>query len=439
MRGVLLKIAVVVLLAYVSVAANAGDDSFPARSSEGFQYPRPTGKHQVGTSYLFLEDSTRLDSFSDAQGDYRWISVRVWYPASPPSGATSAPYGYDEFNRSMVENGIFNPAYLDEVALQPSASFRDVPFVSQEAPWPILIYSSSGVITANVFLCEELASQGYVVFAVGHPYWCEFYFDAEGELFYFDKSNKHYTAMWAEEDAKTTKETKERITRATDADTKLALYKELNEIMPTEVSDLVLWQEDIDFLIDKLIELNKSDGFYRGRLDTERIGIMGYSKGGALAGQICATSDRVRAGVNFDGFMFGGVVENDLAKPFMIFGQIVSWCQECPSINLPFFKRAGADAYLVEIADANHATFTDLPLLKKYILPVGILSSLDGTKSTSIIRSYVLALFDTYVKGVPRASILDEVPSSFEAVKFMRRTPGSRRPAPRPETIGNDP
>jgi predicted dienelactone hydrolase len=415
-------IVTVILLGYVCFAAASGDDHSHAMSGEGFKYPRPTGEYQVGTSYLFLEDSARLDTISDAQGDYRWISVKVWYPASPPSGATPAQYGNDDFNRSMVEKGIFDRAYLEEIALRPSASFRDVPVASQGAPWPILIYSSSGVITANVFLFEELASHGYVVLAVGHPYWCEFYFDAEGELFYLDKGNKHYTAMWAEEDAKITKDTKERITRATDAETKLALYKELNQIMPTEVADLALWQEDIDFLIDRLIELNSSEGLYRGRLDTERIGIMGYSKGGALAGQVCATSDRIRAGVNFDGFMFGGVVDNTIAKPFMIFGQIVSWCQECPSINLPFFERARADAYLVEIADANHATFTDLPLMKKYILPEGILSSLDGTKSASIIKSYVLAFFDTYVRALPRASILNEVPSPFDEVKFIKRT-----------------
>ncbi|UCG51248.1 MAG: PD40 domain-containing protein [Candidatus Latescibacterota bacterium] len=416
------KIVKVLLFGTVYATLTAGGDSFHVRAGEGFDYPRPSGKFKIGTSYLFLEDSTRLDTFSDASGDYRWISIRVWYPASPRSGVTPVPYGNDEFNRSMVEKGIFDPAFLGEVALRPSASFKDVPLASQGAPWPILIYSSSGVITANVFLCEELASHGYVVLAVGHPYWCEFYFDAEGELFYFDKSNRHYTAMWEEEEAKPTKDTKERITRATDGEKKLALYKKLNQIMPTEVSDLVLWQEDIDFLIDRLIELNSREGIYRGRLDTERIGIMGYSKGGALAGQVCATSDRVRAGVNFDGFMFGGVVDNDLAKPFMIFGQIVSWCQECPSINLPFFQRAEADAYLVEIADANHATFTDLPLMREYILPEGILSSLDGTKSALIIRSYVLAFFDTYVKGLSRAPLLDEMPSPFEEVKFMKRT-----------------
>lgn len=419
-----MKLIIVVPIIFYTLVHNlfgADINSSSARAGEGFDYPRPTGKFQVGTSYLFLEDSTRLDTFSDAPQDHRWISIRVWHPANPPSGATPAPYGYDEFDRSMVEKGIFDPAYLDEIALRPSASFKDVPITTRGAPWPILVYSSSGVITANVFLCEELASHGYVVLAVGHPYWCEFYFDADGTLFYFDKSNKHYTAMWEEEDSKSTKDTKERITRAADGEMKLTLYKELNRIMPTEVADLVLWQQDIEFLIDSLIELNRSDGLYQGRLDTQRIGIMGYSKGGALAAQVCATSDRVRAGANFDGFMFGGVVDNDLAKPFMIFGQVVSWCQECPSINLPFFQRSRDDAYLVEIADANHATFTDLPLMRKYILPEGIISPLDGTTSASIVKSYVLAFFDTYVRGLPRASILDELPSPYEEVRFMKR------------------
>jgi hypothetical protein len=394
----------------------------PMRVHEGFDYPYPKGRFQVGTRYLFLEDSTRPDKCSDAPDDHRWISVMAFYPAAPRRGAKPVPYGDDEFNRSMVKGGFLDSTYINEVALQPSASFQDAPFESSGAPWPILIFSSSGVMTANVFLCEELASQGYVVLVVGHPYWCEFYFDEEGDLFYFDKTNKYYTAMWEEEDATLTKETKERITRATDGTEKFAVYKELNDIMPTEVADLALWQEDIDFLIDKLIELNRDEGPYRDRLDTERIGIMGYSKGGALAGQVCATSDRVLAGANFDGFMFGGVVDNDLSKPFMIFGQIVSWCQDCPSINLPFFQRARTDAYLVEIADANHATFTDLPLLRRYILPDGILSPLDGKKSATIIKTYLLAFFDTYVRGYARSPILDETPSQFEEVKFTVRT-----------------
>lgn len=53
-----------------------------------------------------------------------------------------------------------------------------------------------------------------------------------------------------------------------------------------------------------------------------------------------------------------------------------------------------------------------------------ILSPLDGRKSASIIRSYLPAFFDTYVKGQRRSPILDEIPSRFDEVKFMARTQG---------------
>jgi hypothetical protein len=427
MRRIVLQTALVAVLGSLCLAAEVVENAAAAETARGFDYPRPTGRFQVGTAYLLLEDPTRPDAFSDAPDDHRWISVRVWYPADPPSGAKAMPYADDEFTRSMVEAGFFDASILAEVATKPSASFLDAPFVAKGAPWPVLIYSSSGVMTANVFLSEELASHGYVVFAVGHPYWCEFYFDGEGELFYLDKSNSHYTAMWEEEGSARTIETKERITRSTDAEEKLTLFGKLNRLMPTEVADLALWQGDIDFLIDRLVELNKSEGPYRGRLDTDRIGIMGYSKGGALAGQVCATSDRVRAGVNLGGFMFGGVVEHDLKKPFMIVGHVEPWCVDCPPINLPFFLRSSSDAYLLRFDGGSHSTFTDVPVLKAYIVPEGILGESDGAKFAAVIRAYLLAFFDAYVRGLPRSPILDQTPSRFESVRFRKRTP-SRHP-----------
>jgi len=60
--------------------------------------------------------------------------------------------------------------------------------------------------------------------------------------------------------------------------------------------------------------------------------------------------------------------------------------------------------------------------LRAHIVADGILSPLDGARSASIINSYVLAFLDTSVKGLPRAPILDEAPSGFEEVRFMKRT-----------------
>jgi hypothetical protein len=428
MRLVILSSILTIAFLLPSHSGAVGGDATVSGAPEGFQYPPPTGPFRVGADYLLLEDSARLDTYSDAPDDHRWISLRLWYPASPDPGATPDAYGYADFDRWMVESGYFDPKYIADVGERPSASFRNAPPDPRDAPWPIVIYSPSAFMNNNIFLCEELASHGYFVVTIGHPYWCEFYLDGEGKLFHFDKSNAYYTAMWDEEGSLPVIETKEGITRATDGSDKLKLYRKLNEIMPTEVADLDHWHEDIDFLIDQLIEMNRGDGPYADKLDTDRIGIIGYSKGGALAGQICATSDRVRAGINLDGFMFGGVVDSDLAKPFMIFGQIISWCQDCPSINLPFFQRARSDAYLVEIWDANHSTFTDLPLLREYIVPDDMLTSLDGERSALIIESYVLAFFDAYVRGHPKSSILEEVPSRFDEVRYRASVSGHGRP-----------
>jgi hypothetical protein len=388
--------------------------------AKGWIYPRPTGPFPVGSRYLFLEDPERQDPYSENPKDRRWISTKVWYPAVPGPNAQPAPFGDDQFSRTMVEAGFFDARFLDEVALQQSASYPDAPVGEQDAPWPVLIFSSSGVMTANVFLFEEFASHGYFVVVVGHPYWCEFYFDGQGEMFHFDKNNRFYVEMWKEERSEAVIKTKEAITRSTDDEERMTLFGRLNELMPTEVADLAHWQADIDFVLDELTRLNTVDGPLRHKIDVQRVGILGYSKGGALAGQVCATSGRVKAGANLGGFMFGGLVEHDLAKPFVILEHIEPWCRECQPVNLSFLNRSLSDAYMIQIGGANHATFTDLPILKDYILADGILSPLDGKWSATVVRSYLVAFFDTYVKGEPRARLLEEQRSPFEQVRFIR-------------------
>ena len=125
MRRVVFKIVTAATLGCLCLGAGAGENRSPAGTSGGFEYPHPTGRFQIGTDYLLLEDSTRLDAYSEAPDDHRWISVKVYYPAVPLPGAKPAPYGADDFNRSMVEAGFFDSTYFTEVAQQPSASFQD--------------------------------------------------------------------------------------------------------------------------------------------------------------------------------------------------------------------------------------------------------------------------------------------------------------------------
>jgi len=97
----ILQMVTLAVLGCLCTAAGASAQGV-ADAGQGFEYPRPTGRFQVGTSYLFLEDSTRHDAFANDRDAYRWISVQVWYPAEPPDGATPVPLGNEEFDRRMV-------------------------------------------------------------------------------------------------------------------------------------------------------------------------------------------------------------------------------------------------------------------------------------------------------------------------------------------------
>lgn len=383
--------------------------------------PAPSGPHSVGCRYFHLLDEDRPDLISPDPHDYRAISLRVWYPAEPGPRDEPIPLSDGRLIEGYVREGVFDPAILTEWAMEPTHSYRNAEPARTETPFPVILYSSSGVMNANTFLSEELASHGYVVFSIGHPYWCEFYYDAEGQSIPFDKSNEYYQQLWAEEGSSEAIRTKSRITLAKSIEDQPDLYEDLNRAMPTEVSDLRLWGEDIRFVIDQLKEMNSSAGFFKGTLDVNRVGLMGYSKGGAAAGQYClAADDRVKAGINLGGFMFGDIVKKDLQKPFLIIEHIEPWAPD-GRIGELFLERAQSDTYAVWIRDALHGNFCDLSVAKKYFRQDGILGPIDGERFLRIMKYYVLAFFDKHVKSVP-GSVIEDLSFTYPEVEFDSRT-----------------
>ena len=55
----------------------------------------------------------------------------------------------------------------------------------------------------------------------------------------------------------------------------------LNDARPVAISELKQWSIDTGFVLDQLAELNESGGFFDEQLDLDRIGVMGFSLGGA--------------------------------------------------------------------------------------------------------------------------------------------------------------
>ena len=383
--------------------------------------PKPTGPYAVGSRYFYLIDKDRPDLISPDPHDYRAISLQVWYPAEPGPDDPLILLNDRRLIEGYVQEGALDPTILTEWAMKPTHSFLKAKPAKAKIPIPVILYSSSGVMNANTFLSEELASHGYIVFSIGHPYWCEFYFDAEGKTTPLDKNNEYYKQLWKEEGSWQVLKIKKEITLAKTLEDRPVLYQKLNQAMPTEASDLRLWGEDIAFVVEQLKEMNSKTGFFKGIMDVHRIGVMGYSKGGAAAGQYCLSADdRCKAGVNLGGFMFADIVEKNLKKPFMFMTHIEPWAPNGFPIGESFFERAENSAYMIAFRDALHGNFCDMTLAKKYIKLEGIVGPIDGEKFLNIMNYYVRTFFDKYVKEVPGTAI-EDLSAKYPEIIFKAR------------------
>jgi predicted dienelactone hydrolase len=288
--------------------------------------------------------------------------------------------------------------------------FNAKPFKGQ---FPVILYSPSSCIVENTTLFQELASHGYIVFSVCHPYWNAFYYDEQAQVKPLDADNIHYKSLWGEENLSEVIKTKEEITNAKDLQSKQAAQQLLNKYMPEEVADIRLWAGDISFILDQIEGQALTGEAIFDNIDTSKVGAIGFSKGGATAGQICVTDNRCKAGINLSGFMFGDAVDKPFTRPFMIMESIEPSCPECDPICDLFYVNSLNAAYMVRINGARHGNFTDFSLK-------GSIGPINGKRFLKIQNDYVLAFFNQYLKG-ESSNLLDGSMQKYKEVIFKSR------------------
>jgi hypothetical protein len=362
-----------------------------------FSIPEPSGDYEVGSTVLCYQDTTRPDVHAEEPGRFREVSLRVWYPAEVKKEDKRLRYMNHQEARSLAALYSMPPFLLDHFRLSKTDSYRNAS--PREGSYPVILYSPSGDMVQNTTLFQELASHGYVVFSVGHPYWNAYSYDVDGRVVPFSGSHPYYTSMWEEERSDSVNAIKEEITSAAYMERKRNAHNRLNIHMPLERADIRLWAEDMSFLLDVWSNPEMQLPGFIHCLDLEKIGVMGFSKGGAAAGQFCIRDSRCKAGVNLSGFMFGDVLYEPISCPFLFMENTEEWCPGCGPISEVFFEDASHEAYMLRITGARHGNFSDWSLVGPFLKLTGMIGRLNGDYVLEIQSSIVRSFFDRYLKG----------------------------------------
>ncbi|PAZ11981.1 alpha/beta hydrolase [Streptomyces sp. SA15] len=334
--------------------------------------PRPTGPHTVGRDTIHLVDTDRPDPWVPSAGA-RQLMVSMYYPAPPAAGGPTAPYMTTEEARLLLQlrapDTTVRPEVISGVRTWAHTDARPV-----HGRFPLVVLSPGFTFPRATLtgLAEDLASRGYVVALVDHPY----------------------------ENAGTT---------LPDGRTlPCAICAPLPEGGPAVVAKSRV--EDLSFVLDRLTGRHPAWRHAR-MIDPRRIGMGGHSIGGNATAATMAADARVRAGVNMDGTFYAPVSDSGLdGRPFLMFGtrdRTVDEDWDEAWAHLDGWKR------WLTVAGADHGSFTDVPLLAE-LAGIPDTAPLPFERSAVLTRAYVAAFFDLHLKGIAQPLLDGPSPANPE-------------------------
>lgn len=338
------------------------------------EFPEPSGRFPVGTQVMEWSTSS---VGADRDDGGRVLVTQLWYPAEPSaSDAPRMPYlGRTEAESHTVSRALADYAglpgfLLDGLPRARSHAVSGAPVSRTGGRFPVVLFSPGlgGVRTQNTAWAEELASHGYVVAGVDHPY---------------------DSAAVVLEDGRTLR-TRVRATG--------------DEAKDAALAEGWTWARAADLrgVLTRLTRLDRGDGdgTLAGHLDTGRVAAAGHSMGGAAALQAARQDRRFDAVIDLDGFPHGPA-GGQLGPPVLALTQEIG-----PGTDPDYLPRltrvleAGtATNYRLTVPGTAHLTFTDAPL---YLPPIpGVVGSLDRTEGHRLTAAASLSFLDATLRRAP--------------------------------------
>lgn len=328
-----------------------------------------TGEYEFAETQAILIDENRVETFED-DGSCREVPVHFYFPKN-----------IDDFKEDSL-------------------------------PLVIFSHGAFGYYQSSSSTYMELASHGYVVVSLDHPYHSFFTKDSSGKTITVDPEFFN-----------------------------TALNVGSSDVPESEIYDITSkWMDlriaDMNFVIDELKEAGNSealsDAWFYGEKDKgiiesvieatdfDKIGLMGHSLGGATAVTVGRRND-ISAVIDIDGTMLGeetgvenGVVtinDDPYRAPLLAIDNEEHHNSEIEAVQNSYayannvVLQNATCGYETYFKNAGHMNFTDLPLISPFLADMLGTGSVDAGECIDTMNSIILRFYDCYLKNEGEFSV----------------------------------
>ena len=358
------------------------------------ELPAPSGPYPVGSHVFRWIDPERDEAVTADPHDHRNVVVQAWYPAVAGEG-TGSRY-IDGLGRLPSWVSLIPGLAMRHYDRIDTHARADAPVVPQRMRWPVVLFSP-GYGASRAFytgLLADLASRGFVVLALDHPYEAPVVELADGGL-------------------------------ATPVQRFLPDDRDRSRYMSAQQA---LRAADLRHVVDRIGRPGAFGPRLSGRLDPQHIAAIGHSFGGASAVEAAMGDPRIRAVANLDGTLYGRAATDPMPVPFLLLESDHRETRHSPHYlqgNLALERHLRAGGYRYQIAEANHYSFTDVPLYLSAPARFAIAAWIGGSRGPA--RSQ--AASNDVLAAFLGAALLDATGDVADAAARHPGLSGGARPA----------
>src|SRR5215207_9445475 len=137
------------------------------------QLPTPDGPYMVGRTVFRWIDPSRPEALTQDPGDAREVIALFWYPAEPGTGLQANYFpNLASLSKVLLQSGELEGWQVFGLRFVRSESPLDASPLKDQNPFPVVILSPGNGTNIEFYssLAGEIASQGYMVVGLNHPY-----------------------------------------------------------------------------------------------------------------------------------------------------------------------------------------------------------------------------------------------------------------------------